>query len=214
MQILPSLPAVLLGDDKIQPMSPKTNNNQPPSKFPDSAKQVYSGILYNVYHWDQKLYDNSITTFEGLERNDSVSVIPITADNQIVVTYQQQPHTTPFIGMPGGIIEPGEDSITAGYRELLEETGYEVSELEQLTEISFGSSLAGTSYYYIGRDAKVVGPAEPDPGEKIEVELVDFDKFLELLYDPSFRDTDLAIFLIRKIYQDGDHQPLKNLLFG
>lgn len=43
--------------------------------IPDSARRVFKGIIYDVYHWQQELHDGSATTFEMLRRTDTMSAI-------------------------------------------------------------------------------------------------------------------------------------------
>ena len=40
--------------------------------IPHNAKKVFNGILFDVYQWKQKMFDNSIKTFEMLKRKSSL----------------------------------------------------------------------------------------------------------------------------------------------
>lgn len=56
---------------------------------------------------------------------DWVNVIALTPDRQLVLVRQFRYGTDDFsLEIPGGVMDPGEDAITAGVRELCEETGY------------------------------------------------------------------------------------------
>ena len=94
------------------------------TKKPDSAKKVFEGVLFNVYQWSQKMFDGSTTTFESLERRDTVTIIPVTEDGKIIMTKQEQPCAGTFWSLPGGIMDPGEEAFAAAKRELMEETGH------------------------------------------------------------------------------------------
>ncbi|MFH1534525.1 MAG: NUDIX domain-containing protein [Patescibacteria group bacterium] len=103
---------------------------RPESKqpIPKNAKKVFSGILFDVYQWNQKLFDGKETTFEKLVRPDTVVIFPILEDGRILLTKQEQPGKVPFIGATGGRVDKGEDILEAAKRELLEESGYEAAE--------------------------------------------------------------------------------------
>ena len=58
--------------------------------LPETAKKVFNGILYDVYHWQQELFDGSSATYEKLKVKDVVSVIPVTEDRKILITHQKQ----------------------------------------------------------------------------------------------------------------------------
>lgn len=63
--------------------------------------------------------------WDVLEIGDTVSVLAFTADDRVVLFDQYRVGPERVLGeLPGGLIDPGEDAVTAGCRELLEETGY------------------------------------------------------------------------------------------
>src|SRR3989344_4305397 len=103
---------------------------RPKSKqpLPEHAKRVFKGAVFDVYQWEQELYDGTHKTFEKLKRPDTVVVFPVLDDGKILLTEQEQPGKEPFIGATGGKVEEGEDILEAVKRELLEESGYEAEE--------------------------------------------------------------------------------------
>src|SRR3990167_5801555 len=99
---------------------------RPKSKqpIPENAKRVFKGVVFDVYQWEQKMFDCSKATFEKLKRPDTVVVFPVLPDGKIILTEQEQPGKAPFIGATGGRIDEGEEVLDAARRELLEESGY------------------------------------------------------------------------------------------
>jgi ADP-ribose pyrophosphatase len=150
------------------------------SKIPPHARKVFSGVIFDIYQWDQEMYDGSVHTFESAARADAVSIIPV-IDDQIVIIHEEQPGREANIGFPGGHIDPGEDPLTAARRELYEETGMTFKDLKLVAiEDIGGHKVDWACYRYIATG--LVNRDEPrlDPGEKIVVEIVDFDKAKEL----------------------------------
>ena len=45
----------------------KPQSKQP---IPINAKKVFQGIIFDVYQWEQKLFDGTVATFEKLKRPD------------------------------------------------------------------------------------------------------------------------------------------------
>jgi ADP-ribose pyrophosphatase len=97
------------------------NIKKPISKqpLPKHAKKVFEGIIFDVYQWEQKMFDGTTQTFEKLKRPDTVTVIPITHDGMIMLTKQEQPGKQAFVGAAGGRVDYGEGIIEAAKRELL-----------------------------------------------------------------------------------------------
>jgi hypothetical protein len=61
------------------------------TKIPKKARRVFKGVIFDVYHWPQKMFDNSTVTFEMLKRADTLQVIAITPDKKILLLKEQQP---------------------------------------------------------------------------------------------------------------------------
>ena len=71
---------------------------------------------------------------------DWVNVIALTPDGRLVLVRQFRYGTDDFsMEIPGGVMDPGEDAVTAGVRELREETGY------------------------VGTSARLLGSVHPNP---------------------------------------------------
>lgn len=63
--------------------------------------------------------------FVVIDAPDWVNVVAVTPDEQLVLVRQFRYGIDAFsLEIPGGVMEAGEDPVTAGLRELREETGY------------------------------------------------------------------------------------------
>lgn len=92
--------------------------------IPARAKRVFEGMIFDVYQWEQELYDGSKHTFEMLKRTDTVSAVCL-VDGKILMLDDEQPHLGRKKTFPGGRVDPEDASIEAAVqREVLEETGY------------------------------------------------------------------------------------------
>lgn len=155
-------------------------------KVPKNAKKVFSGILFEVYHWDQEVFDGSTEVYEMLKRKPSNSILAI-VDNKIIVQDEEQPGRAPFLSLPGGVVEDGEDLLDAAKRELLEETGYSSNDFELLYTINDSGKIDQHDDVWIAKKCKKIAEQKLDKGERIKVRLVDFEEFVSLARNENFR---------------------------
>lgn len=158
-----------------------------PKLIPENAEKVFSGQIFDVYHWQQEMFDGSFETFEMLKRADTVKVIAI-KDDKIVVLDEEQPHHKPFLDIPGGRHDHEEESeLEAAKRELLEETGMTFSSWKLLSVEQPHTKIDWLVYVFLATD--FVGQTEQklDAGEKINVKLFSLEEIKNLIGDPKNR---------------------------
>lgn len=179
-----------------------------------NEKKVFSGVIFDVYQWDQKMYDGSTEVFERAVRDSAASIICV-VDGKILFQKQEQPHCEePFMSLPGGRIEKGEDMLEGAKRELLEEMGYSGGEWELLQETNPGHKVHFKIACYIVRGALKTAEPSLDPGEKIEPMLVSFEELLDMADEDDFMHDDLRPLLIRAKYNEESREALKKKIFG
>ena len=165
------------------------------SKIPPHAECVFKGAIFDVYQWQQPMFDGSTATFECLKRPDTVVVLAMQGD-QIFYSEQEQPAKPPFIGLFGGRAEVGEVPLEAAKRELLEETGMESDDWELFSQNPFGGKIDWTVYYYVARNCRTVAEPKLDGGEKIMIKSTDIDTFLsDIVPNPKFCEHELKVSL-------------------
>jgi len=154
-------------------------------KVPDSAKCVFKGIIFDVYQWQQKMFDGSFETFEVLKRLPTIEIIAV-VDDQIIILEQEQPNHTPFYSLASGRGESNEEPLATAKRELVEETGYSSDDWELFTELDKAYKIEWKIYLFIAKNCKKIADQNLDSGEKINVRLVSFVEFLDILESDKF----------------------------
>jgi ADP-ribose pyrophosphatase len=160
-------------------------------KIPPQAKRVFKGTIFDVYQWEQELFDGSKATFEMVKRPGTVQIVPVVGD-KVLLAYEQQPHYAQRIGLFGGRMEEGEDPLETAKRELREETGLESEDWVLIKEFETGGKIDWSSSYYIAKNCKKVTDPHLDPGEKIEIKEVSFEEFIDTIFQDDFSDKHLA----------------------
>jgi 8-oxo-dGTP pyrophosphatase MutT (NUDIX family) len=116
---------------------------------------------------------------------DAVNVLALTPEQRLVMVRQFRAGSgTDTLETPGGLLEPGEDPLEAGARELLEETGY-VGEMPRLlgTVWANPSLLTSRSTTILITGARPLAAPRLDPSEELSVELVEVDSLPALVRD-------------------------------
>lgn len=90
-----------------------------------SSDSVYRGTLLDVRRDQVKLANGHETVREYIVHPGAVLVVPLLDDGRLIFEQQfRYPLGRSFIELPAGKIDPGEDPLQTGMRELREETGY------------------------------------------------------------------------------------------
>jgi len=164
-----------------------------------------------VYHWEQKMFDGSLETFEKLKRVDTVNAISIVGD-KIILQEQEQPGEK-FLSLPGGRCEKNEDHLEAMKRELLEETGYASKDIFLWKETCPFSKIIWKVKYYIARDCQFIQNPKLDAGEKITSKLITFEELLDLSENEKFDDSFMKYYLLRLRLHPEEKEKFRKLLF-
>jgi ADP-ribose pyrophosphatase len=192
------------------------NFPRPPSKqpIPPEAKKVFSGVMFDVYQWQQAMFDGTFETFEKIKRVDTVGVLAITDDHKIHINRQEQPGQPPFLGCFGGRIDPGEDPLDAAKRELLEEAGFEARNWKLWFAFQPLEKIDWAIYTFIAQGCSKVADQHLDAGEKIETISASLDEFIGITQQEQFRDQEITWQVLRMLQQPQGKENLESLLFS
>jgi ADP-ribose pyrophosphatase len=101
-----------------------------------SSETVFQGSLLHVKRDQVRLPNGNETGREYIVHPGAVLVIPVLDDGRLVFERQfRYPLQKIFIELPAGKIDPNEDTLLTGQRELLEETGYTAREWRYLAAL-------------------------------------------------------------------------------
>src|SRR4051794_11727465 len=112
--------------------------------------------------------------FFVLQLADAVSVVALTPDRRLILVRQFRAGSgRDSLETPGGLLEPGEDPLAAGARELLEETGFAGDPPRLLgTAWSNPSLMTSRITTILITNARRVAEPRLDQGEEVALEFV------------------------------------------
>jgi ADP-ribose pyrophosphatase len=152
---------------------------------------------------DVMRHPQSAEPFERLvlESVDWVNVVAVTRDGKSVMVEQYRFGIGDLTTEPvAGLVDPGEDSLVAARRELLEETGYAGDKWRYLGAVqpnpAFHNNLC---HHWLAEDVVAVQSPAPDAGEAIRVRLMTLEEIREAVRAGSLRHT-LALSALSRVY--------------
>ncbi len=135
--------------------------------------------LFRV-RYDRMRHPSSAEEFQRmvLETPDWVNVVAVTEDQKIVMVEQYRFGISDLTLEPvAGIVDPGEDSLNAGKRELLEESGFGDGRWRYLGSVQANPAFHDNlCHHWLAKDVVPVQAPAPDAGEAICVHLMTVDE--------------------------------------
>lgn len=119
-------------------------------------------------------FDGSPHEFYRVRNADWVQIVPVTADDELVMIRQYRHGSqTTVLEIPGGIVDPGESPAVAAARECREETGFVADTLVPLTSLNPNPAIHTSALHsFIARNVVRVGEIQNTGTEQTEVVLM------------------------------------------
>lgn len=189
------------------------NAQQTRKGLPANAKLVFKGVIFEVWQWEQKMFDGTKQTFEKIWRPPTVEIIATVGD-KLLIEAQDQPDRKNNINLVSGRADQGENALEEAKRELLEETGYQSDDWRLFLKHGNKGKVLHEVYYFIARNCKKVRESDLDAGEKIQAKFISFENFVKLTEEPRFWvSPEFINFLLRIRHNATRKAEFKKLLF-
>jgi ADP-ribose pyrophosphatase len=159
------------------------------------TEQIFAGKVISLQVDEVELPNGKVSKREIVKHPGAVAVIPVTADNKIIMVEQyRKALERTIVEIPAGKLEAGEKPEICAARELEEETGYECASMEWL--ISFYTSPGFADeiihVYKANGLSRKENPATTDEDEFVNLMEVTLEEAVQLVKVQKIYDAKTA----------------------
>ena len=162
-------------------------------------KTISSRLLHEGRHFsflqDEVELPNGLRTHRDIVRHPgAVAIVPVLPDRRVVLVKQYRYAAgKPLLEIPAGTLEEGEDPLDCARRELMEETGYEASEMTAILSCYMAPGYSNEIiHFFEARELRKVGMS-PEEDENIEVELYEIGEITRMMENNTIEDAKTII---------------------
>ena len=167
-----------------QPHRVRSDNQASWSREPEGDATLEENWLLSLRRERYRSRNSGLAhDFYVVHLADAVNVIAVTEEDQVILVEQFRAGSArDSLEPPGGLLDPGEDPLEAGVRELREETGYEGDEPILLGSVwACPSLLTSRISTILIRNARKVAEPKCDVGEELRLRLVPTKRLPEMI---------------------------------
>ena len=150
-----------------------------------SSEKIYETPYFTLRSDKLRLPDGAVKDpYYVLERPDAAIIFPVNDEGEVLLVRQYRPPLEQMeLGLPAGLVEPGEKPETAARRELVEETGYSGGKWETLGSLASSPSLKDNwAYLFLVQGVGREGDQDLDEYERLDVVRVPLEEVPGLVY--------------------------------
>jgi len=176
-----------------------------------SSEVVFKGRVFSVFR-DEVVEPTGVTNVrEVIRHNGSVVILAVDEsknpnDPDVILERQYRHAARQFLlELPAGRVEPGESTLAAAKREMIEETGYRAKKWKLLTKYFASPGFLGEwMQIYLATGIRD-GKAQPEADEQIDVVRMPLSEALKLVSANKIHDgkTLIGLMLYDKARKQG-----------
>ena len=159
-----------------------------------SSKEAYKGKIFSVFTEHVIEPTGVDATRDVVRHNGSVVIFAVDEETNpadpLVLIERQFRHAADqyLLELPAGRVEPGESTLAAAKRELIEETGYRAKRWQKLVRYYASPGFVAEWMEIYLATGITAGEAHPEEDEKIETRAVPLSELVGMIVDGTIQD--------------------------
>ncbi len=162
------------------------------------SEEIFNGVAIHLYRDEILLPNGNKGVREVIRHPGAVCVLPITEEGNVIFVNQfRYALNKVTLEVPAGKLEPNEDPLKAGLRELSEETGLSAEKVDYLGALYTTPALIDeVIHMYIARGL-TKGEQHLDDDEFVNTLEIPFEKAIEMVMNNEIKDSKTQTILLK-----------------
>ncbi len=158
---------------------------------------LYNGKIFNVA-LEKVTLPNGVTKDREVVRHPgAAAMVPLLDDGNVVLVKQYRHAVNNYLWeIPAGTLEPHEEPVACAERELVEETGYEATNFDKLTEILPAPGYTDEHIHIFLATGLTLAEQRLEDDEVLTVQPTPFDKAIEMIKTGEIQDAKTIVGLL------------------
>ena len=155
-----------------------------------SEVEAYSSSLFSVKQFDVSLPDGKNKTYEMIDIQKAVTILPIDDENNVYLVEQFRIGAKKsLLELPAGKVEEGEDPLTTAQRELREETGMDARDLKPVGGFYMTPGYSNEYMHCFLATGLFPSPIDADADEFIHLHKIPLANMVEMVKGGEIEDS-------------------------
>ncbi len=163
-----------------------------------SSEEIFDGVAIHLYRDEILLPNGNKGVREVIRHPGAVCVLPVTEDGNVIFVNQfRYALNKVTLEVPAGKLEPNEDPLEAGLRELSEETGLSAEKVDYLGALYTTPALIDeVIHMYLARGLSK-GEQHLDEDEFVNTLEMPLEKAIEMVMNGEIKDSKTQTILLK-----------------
>ncbi len=158
---------------------------------------VYTGKAFTVAQHLMRLPDGRANTYDLVEHNNAVTILPLDAQGNILFVRQYRLGANgDLLELPAGVLHDDEDPALGAAREVREETGFAAAQLIPLGGFYMAPGYSTEYMHVFLATGLTPDPLPQDDDEFLQVETIPAARVLEMARNGELRDGKTLVSLL------------------